>query len=86
MTLNFVVVFNNIWIYIFVFDTESLSQTYLRNFGAIDLLFAKKLVFINTSLTARPSTKIFCMLFIYICIYICIKYRIIKKIFFRKFW
>ena len=33
--LNFVVVFNYIWIYIYVFDMESLSQTYLRNFGAI---------------------------------------------------
>ena len=49
-------VFNYIWIYIYVFDTESLSQTYLRNFGAIYLFFAKKLVFINNSLTARPST------------------------------
>ena len=49
------------------------------------MLFAKKLVFINNSLTARPSTKIFCMLFIYICIYICIKYKIIEKKNFRKF-
>ena len=47
---------NYIWIYIYVFDTESLSHTYLRNFGAIYMLFAKKLVFINKSLTARPST------------------------------
>ena len=41
--------------YISVFDTESLSQTYLRNFGAI-YLFLQKRVFINNSLTARPST------------------------------
>ena len=38
--LNFVVVFNYIWINIYVFDTESLSQTYFRNFGAIYLFFA----------------------------------------------
>ena len=40
--LNFVVLFNYIWIYIYVFDTESPSQTYLRNFGPIYLFFAKK--------------------------------------------
>ena len=39
-----------------VFITESLNQEYFQKIGAIYLFFAKKLVFINNSLTARPST------------------------------
>ena len=39
-----------------VFNTESLNQEFFQKIGAIYLFFAKKLVFINNSLIARPST------------------------------
>ena len=39
-----------------VFNTESLNQEFFQKIGAIYLFFAKKLVFINNSLTARPSS------------------------------
>ena len=40
----------------YVFNTESLNQEFFQKIGAIYLFFVKKLVFINNSLTARPST------------------------------
>ena len=67
--LNFVVVFNYIWKYIYVSDTESLSQTYLRNFGTIYLFFAKKPVFINNSPLDQVLRFFVCCLFTFVYTY-----------------